>query len=279
MIQYLEPAELRKPGSITNWPSGDPFMDIISVHEYWVVFDYDKNNPSGENQGTIQERLINNLLKCSLAQIKKYDIDGQIEPLFIGEMGCKSYLPGAEMGKAEYSNMLCMVESIVRAFNEGMKGASLWAWNMHSGYGAISYPGCWWETEPKGRVHPIDANYYPYVLLTRNIKRGSTVCQTTISGGIDDSRGEENWSIVKSPRVWACAFRSPQNKISLIIVNDSYLQKKVEIVVPGVKKNITKSYVTWQKCDRLYTDIVTPSANNVIHDELPPRSVVVYCPQ
>lgn len=279
VIQYLEEAD-NLPGEITNWPDGDRYMDIIGVHEYWVVFDYDKNNPSTDNQGTIQERLLSKTIKKSLDQISLYDTDGKKQPLFLNEIGAKPYLPDGEKAetRANYDHMLCQVESLLRSFQHGLKGGSVWAFNMHSAFAAVSYPGCWWEVEPLGKVHPINANYYPYILLTKNIKRGSEILYTKVTGGIDDSKDKETWLVVESQRVWATTFRAPGGKVNILIVNDSYNSYDLELSVPGDGKLFSKSYVTKQCYDRIYTDkdSAFESEGNIIHDVLQPRSIIVY---
>ena len=179
---------------------------------------------------------------------------------------------GEKLGaEANYSHMLCLVESYVRSFQSGLKGGSMWAWNMHSGYAAVSYPGCWWEVEPLGKVHPINANYYPYILLTRYIERDSDVLSTKVIGGVDDSRGDENWPVVKTQRVWASAFRTHDSKINLIIVNDSYEAYELNLANLKVSK---KYFVTAEKHDKLYTPNITPAGSK--KNILPARSVCVY---
>lgn len=274
VLQYLEPAD-KLPGEIKNWPDGDAYMDIISIHEYWIVFDYDKNNPHPENKGTINDRLISRAVADSIRQISQYDIDKQMEPLIIGEVGAKSYLPdGEKLGsEANYSHMLCLVESYVRSFQSGLKGGSMWAWNMHSGYAAVSYPGCWWEVEPLGEVHPINANYYPYILLTRFVERGSDALSTKVVGGIDDSKGSESWPVVKTQRVWASAFRSQDSRINLIVVNDSYEAYELDLDSENIKAS-QKYFVTAEKYDQLYVQNIT--ATDSQKNILPARSICVF---
>ena len=110
VLQYLEEPD-GLPGEITNWPGADPYIDIISGHDYWSVFDYDKNNPSGENQGTIHDRLIPLMMKGVMDQIAKYDTDGRIEPLFINEIGGKAYCRGGRSPRR--STAICCTMSNV----------------------------------------------------------------------------------------------------------------------------------------------------------------------
>ncbi len=273
VLQYLEKPD-GLPGEITNWPGADPYIDIISVHDYWSVFDYDKNNPSGENQGTIQDRLIPLMIQGVMDQIVQYDTDGRIEPLFINEIGGKVYCQG-EDHPAQYCHMLYIVECLVRGLERGLKGGSVWAWNMHTGYAAVSYPGCWWEVEPKGVVHPIHENYFPYTLLTRTVKRGSNMIFTEVQGGQDDSRGPETWPVVKTQRVWSTALVTPDNKLAVIVISDSYNTKEMQIQIAPRKGTVEKYFVTSTQCDQLYTNTLD-STDGIIRDQLLPRSITVY---
>ena len=149
---------------------------------------------------------------------------------------------------------------------------------MHRGYAAVSYPGCWWEVPPLGLVHPIDVNYYPYTLLTSNIKRNSQALQTTVIGGVDASTGPETWTVSETQRVWATAFQSPQGPISLIVVNDSYESKALQIDLGRPDVEINKAFVTAQACNQIHQGRLTmiPGQYGIFADTLPPRSIIVY---
>lgn len=276
VIQYQEKPDGR-PGEITDWPSADPYMDAVSIHEYWSVFDYDRNNHSTENHGTIEERLLRDIVGRSREQIETFDTDGKRQTLFVNEIGSKSYVPG-EDSPALYDHMLFNVEALIRCFQQGVKGASVWAWNMHKAYAAVSYPGCWWEVEPLGTVHPINANYYPYCLLLRAAPRGAHVVETTVEGGMDDSRGGETWEAVNAQRVWACGFKNAKGRLSVLIVNDSYKPHNLEMQAPIFNGIFQKRYVTPDSHDRIRMGALfeVTALKPTLRDVLPPRSIVLY---
>lgn len=287
VLQYLEKPD-GLPGEITCWPSGDPYMDSISVHNYWAVFDYDEQNPNEHNHGTIGDSIIDEWVRGSIKQIRDFDIDGQIEPLYINELGCFPYIDTTgdrtlEGSIPSYDQSLLIAETAIRAFaEEGFAGISRWGWNMHTTFAAASYPGCWWETEPKGRVKALDANYYPYTLLTRHIPKGSAALATTVEGGADASKGPETWRIIETRRVFATAFRAPSNRLQLFVVNDSYEAKTCRVTLEGFKARgktkLRHLYVTQEKHDRIYeADAMKPTgAQPAFTVTVAPRSINVF---
>ncbi len=274
VIQYLEKREA-KPGVITNWPSADPYLDIISIHDYWGSFDYDRNNPSENNKGTINDWLIKKQIMGSLEQIKKYDIDGKYEPLYIGELGAYVYCK-SEQPEPVYEDTLFIVESSIRAFANGVSGINIWAWNMHSCYAAISYPGAWWEVAPKGTVHPIPQNYFPLALLMQSVPSGASVIRCRVEGSEDASFKNETWLIVPTQRVWATAFKPLSGDLCIVVVNDSYESKRVEISVQSKGGQWQKRYVSKESYSCISVGKVNISEKGRISDLLPPRSIVVY---
>jgi hypothetical protein len=276
VLKYLEPPD-GEEGEITEWPDGGPYMDIISIHDYWATFDYDIKNPLNKANNPLEKYLIKTQVMKSLDQIRKYDLKN-VKPLFINELGSFNY--SSENSTSPYTHSLYVVEAAVRMLNvDGVKAVSRWAWNMHLGYAAVSFPGCWWETEPKGVFHVIDNNFYPYTLLTKYAKRGSDVVKTTVTGSEDSSYATEKWA-VKAARVWPAGFKTKDDKLSLVIVNDSYLEKDVEISMTGLtgESGLMKYYVTQDKCDKIYegTKIDVSTKNNIVKDKVLPRSITVY---
>jgi len=281
VITYAETPD-GLPGEITNWPDGDPYMNIISVHEYWCAFDYDSNNPSGSKHGTIASRLIPAILENTIEQIQDCDIDDDIEPVFIGEIGTHVYGKGQRDGP-DYDRSLFIAEAAIRALQlDGVKAVSRWGWNMHEAYAAVSYPGCWWELEPKGIVHAVNENYYPYTLLTRFIKRGSDVLSVKVSGGVDSSSAEQEYPMVEAQRVWCGAFRSPENKISVHVVNDSYESKALTLAFSGCyfedARRFDHLFVTENKHEEIHSGVshVIERDKMAITQEVPPRSISVF---
>jgi hypothetical protein len=277
ILQYLELPD-GIPYEIIDWPNGDEYIDIISIHDYWGVFDYDANNPSAYKSGTIKDWLLNGQIGNSLQQITDYDIDGQIEPIVLDEIGSFAY--SGENEQPSYDNSLYIAEVLVRAFQlNGVRGLTRWAWNAHAGYAAVSYPGCWYELEPLGVVHAVNEHYYPYILLTRNVEKNSNVLLTTVNGGSDDTKGTETWPISVTQRVWASAFISPAETISLVVVNDSYKAKDLMLAfgqyVPPI---IDKYYVSSAQYDDLYHQEVVQIIQHAgkFNDIVSPRSINVY---
>lgn len=276
IIQYLEEPD-GLPGEITDWPDGDPYMDYISIHDYWSVFDYDANYPLQKDfqPRPLQKRLLDEVVKPTVQQIAQYDIDGQIEPVFLGDLGAFAYC-WCVTEPASYKHSLYIAEATLRALQiEGITSIVRWAWNSHIGYAAVSYPGCWYKSEPFDKVHVIDENYYPNLLLTKYLKRHSDVLYTKVTGGADASYDYEDWA-VEAQRVWAGAFKTPTGPMTLLVVNDSYLPKNITIDFgEKIAGTIDKFYVTSQAYNRISTDRLKRQ-NGKFTDILPAQSIVVY---
>jgi hypothetical protein len=280
VIDYNEPPD-GITGEITCWPDGDPYMDAISIHDYYSVFDYDPNNPSSQNHRTLKEWLSedgNDRIKRVIEQIAQYDLDGVNEPVFINEFGSMPYADTSQL----YNHSLYIAEGIIRLFKlNAITGISRWAYNTHPNYAAISFPGVWYETAPKGIVHPIDRNYYPYLLLTQNIKRHSDVLDTQIIGNAkSDNSGSEAY--VNTQRIFASAFVTQNGPLRLIIVNDSY-QSKVALINlgQGTVPSLVKYYVTVDDHnDILVSDVnIISEESGTFEDTIAPRSINVFVEQ
>ncbi len=273
VIQYLEPPD-GLDGEITDWPDGDPTMDAISIHEYWSVFDYDANNPHDQNQGTIQHRLVDKLLHDTNQQIRQYDMDGQIEPVFIGELGSKPYKQNPPI----FDQSLFILEGALRAFQvSGVKAVAKWSFNTHYEWTMVSYPGFDWETAPMGQVHPVAVNYFPFKLVASRLSRDSDVVSTTVTGGIDATAGPQTWSVVETQRVFATSTLSPDNRLSVFVVNDSYESKNVHVSIsPAMSSSLDKAWISAASHDSISTASVDLGPASEFDDEIPPRSIVVY---
>jgi hypothetical protein len=272
VLQYLESPN-GMPGEITNWPSADSSIDFISIHDYNSGFDHDKYSPQEHNQGTIAERLLPHVVKLALDQIADYDIDGQIEPLLFNEIG--AHYIATENDLPQFKHGLYTVEALTRSANIGLSGGSMWNLNNHKFFAAISYPGCWWgETEPKGVVHPIPENYYPYKLLCQAMKRGDTIVGTTVTGGSDNSKGDQTFTVPETQRVWASAIIN-DHETKIIVINDSYNSKSIGINCSGIPQTGQKQFVSASKYGWIRSEIIRVS-DNVITDNIEPRSITLY---
>lgn len=275
VIQYLEEPD-GIPGEITNWPDGDPNMDIIAFHDYWSVFDYDAANPDQNNQGTLRDRFLGRLLSMTLEQIRQYDIDGQIEPVFIGELGSKPY----KHNPTSFEQSLFIMEGALRALQlDGVKAINKWSFNTHYEWTMVSYPGFDWEMPPMGSVHTVAESYVPFKLVASSLPRHADVVQTTVLGGIDASSGGQGWTISETQRLWATAVRTPAGELVLLVVNDSYQPKQVRLVLgPGISENLAKSFVTSSAYQQISTDELAqlPGGTGEFSDEIPARSIVAY---
>lgn len=271
-LQYLEQPN-NMPGEITDWPSGDPYMDFISHHEYNSVFDYDAYNPSPHNHGTLSSRFLP-LVKYSMEQIRQYDMDQQVEPFLVNELGAHAI--GHEELEPDFSHNLFCVEAFVRSLNLGLKGGSLWNLSAHKFYASISFPYCWWgEDEPFGEVHPIAENYYAYQLFCRNARRGDNVLETEVTGGKDKSKGQEYYTVIEAQRVFCTALEDALS-VKVFVVNDSYVSKQISILgLISSRNQISKTYVSAETYMKGITEEILP-AGKVEDDIIPARSVSVY---
>jgi hypothetical protein len=217
---------------------------------------------------------LNKQIKISLDQIRKYDTDGKYQPVYIGELGSYVYRT-PEKPPALYEDSLYIAEASIRALEYGVSGIAIWAWNMHSCYAAISYPGAWWEIESKETVNPIPEKYYPFTLLMQSIPRGSQLIRCKVVGSEDASRQDENWPIRNVQRIWACAFKTPSGDLNVVIVNDSYLSKNIELSGLLVE-SLQKRFVSKSDYSRIFETYLRNLRDNRVTDTLPARSIVVY---
>lgn len=243
----------------------DDYIDIVSIHDYWSLFDYERTPGK-----TIEERLIRSLIHGVTNQIRAADTNGKLQPLVLGELGNHTYSFG-EMNEAPspeegMNATLFIAEAALRAFNEGVKGVQRWAWNIHPGHQAVSVANTWSSVEPKDKTHPVAYNYYPLALFSRSIPRGSDVIGFTHSGGLDRN-------LVR--RVFAGGFRWDDG-FSIIIINDDYKERKVSIDV-GKDMILNKYYVSEKKLDAFNYD--GQVSENVIDDIVEARSITVYTTQ
>ncbi|NOZ85937.1 MAG: hypothetical protein GXP49_06680, partial [Deltaproteobacteria bacterium] len=275
VLQYLEEPD-NIPGEITNWPDGDPYMDVIAIHDYWSVLDYDVNNPHDQNQGALQARLLDHLVTKSLQEIRQYDMDGKIEPLFISELGSKPY----KNNPPSFTESLYILEGAMRALEmDGVKAVAKWSYNTHYEWSMISYPGFDWETDPKNTVHPVAVNYYPFKLVASRLPHNCDMVKTTILGGIDSSSETETWQIPQAQRLFSAAALTPDGKISVFVFNDSYEQKDIKLkFTHGISSVLERASVSASS----YSDIAKKqvhkdqAGSGEFTDRLAPRSIVVY---
>jgi hypothetical protein len=146
----------------------------------------------------------------------------------------------------------------------------------------VSYPGCWWETEPVGKFHIQDVVYYPYTLVTKYVTHGADIIKTKVTDSEDKSFNNEKWA-VKSQRVWSIGLKTKDGKLNIIIVSDSYMDKQAEIQVTGLNKQLSfkQFYVSQDKCDKIYEGepITVAAGVGKFSCTLFPRSVTVFTEQ
>lgn len=239
----------------------DDYIDIVSIHDYWSVFDYERTPGK-----TVEERFINKLVKGVQEDIKKADTNGKVQPLVIGELGCHAYGSGekeAETSEIGFTASLFIAEAALRGFNAGAKGIQRWSWNLHPGYQAVSVANTWSAIEPKDETHAVDHNYYPLALLSWSIPNGADVLGISDHGGVDRNGIR---------RVFAGAFRW-EDGFSFIVINDDYVERTVRLDV-GKDMQLNKYFVSENMLDDFNNGgkFVGPS----ITDTLEPRSITVY---
>jgi hypothetical protein len=130
--------------------------------------------------------------------------------------------------------------------------------------------------------------FYPQILLCRYVDSGSDVLAATVSGGRDATKDEYLNKLMPTPgeacsaqRVWPCAIRSPQGEITILIVNDSFQDKPIEVTLPVDKRTaLEKFYVDAKHYNRGVqqgkTDYCLTPACCFIKDVLTARSINVY---
>lgn len=265
------------PGEITDWPGADATIDYISIHDYNSVFDYQEYMPSEYKQGTIEGRLLPMVIDVQ-DQIETYNPDGSIEPLLMNELG--SHALGKEHSEPKFEHMLYNVEVFARSVNAGLSGGSMWAFNEHRFYTTFNAPGIDWDWDegdftPPEEFEIVGENYYPYALLLKALKRGDHVMFTNVVGGEDNSNNTSAYATYTTQRVWVTASRSADDSVKILVINDSFESKNIEINITGLAESGMKYYITEADYSGIKKELFTQSGDK-ISEQIPARSVSTY---
>jgi hypothetical protein len=264
-------------GEIIDWPGADATIDYISIHDYNSVFDYQEYIPSEYKQGTIEDRLLPMVVDVQ-DQIGNHNPDGIIEPLLMNELGSHAY--GTEHCNPRFEHMLYTVEAFARSVNAGLSGGSVWAFNEHRFYTSFNAPGIDWDWNqgdfsPPDEFEIVGENYYPYALLLKALKRGDHVMFTNVVGGEDNSNNTSAYATYNTQRVWVTASRSEDDSVKIMVINDSFESKNIEINITGLAESGIKYYITEADYSGIKNEIFTQSGDK-ISQQIPARSISTY---
>ncbi len=276
VLEYKEAPD-GVPGEITDWPGADEVIDYISIHDYNSVFDYQEYMSSEYKQGTIEGRLLPMVIDVQ-NQIKTHNPDGRIEPLLMNELGGHAY--GTEHSEPRFEHMLYNVEVFARSVNAGLSGGSMWAFNQHRFYTTFNAPGIDWDWSegdftPPEEFEIVGENYYPYTLLLKALQRGDNVMYTAVKGGEDNSNNTSAYPTYDTQRVWVTAARTADDSVKILLINDSFESKDIEINLSGLQESGIKYYVTEADHSGIKEEYFS-QAGDKISEEIPARSVSLY---
>ena len=241
-------------------------IDYISLHTYETSLNYENNL---KTQGTIEDGLINRLVKHVYNQIDEYAETTATEPkkFVSGEFGSFEYT-GNDSGERLFVQRLHSVEAFMAMMNNRMKAAATWDLNAntHTAWRLLTFarntkiPGKWTEYK---RFVPEPIYYYPLALAGKYIKQGSDVLKTEVCS-LEDENGVR--------RVSSLAVKKGINT-TLLLVNDSFSDAEVRLY------GLSGSYFRGMVNEKAYHKITNEgsieiSDGRVVH--LTPRSITVF---
>ncbi len=138
----------------------------------------------------------------------------QGKPFFLTELGDMSLGWGADNpGPRSYEAVLSVAEKVLRGLNAGVDGFNRWSFlNRGDQDGQWQLVRTWDMTTKRYLAHaePEPVPYYGYAMLTRFMAKYSRVLPCEWQLGPKDA---------EAPRVFAAALRSPEGRLTLLLVN------------------------------------------------------------
>ena len=240
----------------------DAAIDIISLHDYHSIFEYQKDAQIPQAYGTILDYTVGKKLAPALKQIREADSDGQIEPFVVGEYGTFAIAPGDTEGDdTRYEQRLHSAEGFIQLMNHGAKAVAFWVYNNnhHAYWRMLTFD----PNDPRHFV-PQPENYYPLALAMKYIPNGSDIARSHVEGCVDE---------VGHQRVFLTAAKKGDD-ITLLWVNDS--ETPARISVSGLPNGRTFRHhrVTEAVHDRIAFVGEAPGGDDLAV-ELMPRSIEV----
>jgi hypothetical protein len=240
----------------------DPSIAGYSIHSYRGRFDYDGENPIGNETdplGTIVDRWIKRLVGYA---------EGRGKYLVALEVGSFHYgwRAGDHSGPATAEATLLTAETILRMINVGVRGGLVWALTNPNNIDG------WWRLlhVEDGRVERAPHPYSTYGMLMRYAPAGSTVCPL--------SPVEREYP---AQYVWGTLLFGPDNHAYLLVINDHPSEpRQISVTLPAQLGGMVLRKVVK---DRLRLGVVDPAAFGLpavgdvtITDMLSPMSLQVY---
>jgi hypothetical protein len=186
-------------------------------------------------------------------------------------------------GPGTYEAALVCAECLVVGVNAGVDAFSRWSF-LNRG----DVDGQWqmietWDRKKnvlREKFTPMPNVYYVYGLLSRLTAKNSAVITSRVHGGTLEN---EQWR-TNIRHAYAAALRSPDNHLTLAIVNDAKMDWDLTVALSGLnnERKLYRYSVTPAQRDRDDIEInsekaFTLSASQaVLSDQLPARSLTVY---
>ena len=201
----------------------------------------------------------------------------QNKPLFFTEFGSTEYFPGSSDPRPDRPGpVLAASEFVIRDANAGVDGFNRWSFlNRGDLDGKWQYVDTWDTLHSKllTEFTPHVNSYFGLGLLSRFTAKHSAVLATTVNGA-----GMNGWQ-----RVFCAAFRSPNENVTLAVVNDAPVEFALKLSWTGKPpsgKFFRYRYGTAQydQADvRLNPEPgFSPAPGSSWSDSLPPRSLTIY---
>jgi hypothetical protein len=214
---------LSGPDTTTGFPAEAPgdidYLDLLGAydfHDYGADFDF-------RTKGHIAAQVRNAARWAALAH-------GAGKPLFLSEFGTMAYgwLPD-KPGPGSPPSVLAGSELVVRLANVGVDGFNRWSF-LNRG----DLDGQWqlvdsWDPQAKKLLTdfpPHPNSYFCLGLLSRFTAKHSAILASQVDGG----------RIAEWQRVFAAAFRSPAEDLTLALVNDAPTEFPVKLTVQALPK-------------------------------------------
>ncbi len=276
----LDRREIALPLSAPDWTDSpplepekidfDPFIGAYDIHCYYSRYDW----MDGEK---LPVDLPLSVVERRLGQWANWAHERN-KPFFLTELGSMVFgWRGTDNGPNTFMAALKDAELVIRGLNVRVDGFNKWSFinrgNLDGQWQMINT----WDIEGGKLLEkftPKPDSYFVFGLVPRFIAKYSKVLATTVSDG----------SIEDMPRVFAAAVSSPQDQLTLLVVNDAESDWEAEFSLSGLQKRISlyKYQVTVEQSDNAnlkinpVEKILLSRDRKRFTDNLPALSLTLY---
>lgn len=230
-------------------------VDIISLHEYWSSMEFERDMPNAGDTITQGQNE-----KFLFPALRQKNTGGRERMVIFGEKGSFAYGGNVEATPKDFRLRLNYAEAMTMSYNEGVKAIGGWIYNFpaHTHYTMLKE-----SRDHLMRLEPDSHNFYPMSLMTKYIKQGSNIVESTMAGCKDSL----------AQRVFASVAVKGEN-ITILMVNDS--DEPAKVTIKGINKSKTYNYVYVAdgRHDKLYiNEDYMPVSNESVF--IRPKSIIV----